>query len=602
MEPIPEEKSEAPETLPFQQLDLTDLSAFQPVAANWSVADRVVADHLKDKHLQTFEGTGVLINQNTADAKDNLLTAWEHADLELDIEVMIPKGSNSGIYFQGRYEIQLLDSWQKAEPTHGDCGGIYQRWDDSRPEGEKGYEGHPPRINASKAPGLWQHFYIVFRAPRFDSAGNKVENARFEKVVHNGVVIHEDVELTGPTRSSMAEDELPFGPLLFQGDHGPVAFRNINYKQFGTDALIMKDIKYQYYEMADQISELPDFDTLEPIKKGSTDSLVFEKLSNRQERVAYIFNGQLEITRAGAYLFHLYSDDGSQLFMNGEMFVDNDGSHGFERKSGLIELSEGVHDLQVNYFNNQWGKGLMVEYEGPEIHRQTLYSRRPATRQRERPVVLAEPTSIPEMVRGFVMHNGEKLTHAISVGDPKGLHYSVDLRRGALLQFWRGGFADVTQMWYQRGQPQLLVPQTAAVAVTAGTIAAILENTKITYPNQQSKSFKFKGYEINAMGQPVFRYQTESTTILDHYQPSENGQELIRTIQAEGDASNLYSRIASSEYIEDIGNGYYSIGGDYLLSLKTTNVSPLIRQSEGQTEMLFPLTSSANEIKYSILW
>ncbi len=200
------------------------------------------------------------------------------------------------------------------------------------------------------------------------------------------------------------------------------------------------------------------------------------------------------------------------------------------------------------------------------------------------------------------MHNGEKLTHAISVGDPKGVHYSVDLRRGALLQFWRGGFADVTQMWYQRGQPQLLVPQTAAVEVTAGVIAAILENTKALYPNQQPESFKFKGYEINALGQPVFRYQTGTTTVFDHYQPSENGQELIRTIQTKDNASNLYCRVATNEYIEDIGNGYYSIGGDYLLSLKTTDVSPIIRQSEGQTEMLFHLTSSANEIKYSILW
>ena len=88
-------------------------------------------------------------------------------------------------------------------------------------------EGHPPRVNASKQPGEWQSFDIVFRAPRFDASGTKTENARFVRVIHNGVVIHENVELTGPTNASAFADENPTGPVMLQGDHGPVAFRNL---------------------------------------------------------------------------------------------------------------------------------------------------------------------------------------------------------------------------------------------------------------------------------------------------------------------------------------------------------------------------------------
>lgn len=597
-----EEQVEAPEELPFQTVDLSDLSAFRPAAANWSVAGRVIADHTKRRHVQTFEGTGVLVNQNSEDARDNLLTTWEHGDLELDIEVMVPQGSNSGIYFQGRYEIQVFDSWQKAEPNFSDCGGIYQRWDESRPEGKKGFEGHAPRINAAKAPGLWQHFYISFRAPRFDAAGNKIENARFEKVVHNGVVIHENVEVTGPTRASMAEDEVALAPLMFQGDHGPVAFRNILYKRYGDEVVKLENIQYQYYELSGPATELPDFDTLEMIKKGSTDSLMFEKLSERVERVAYIFTGQLQIPTTGDYLFHLFSDDGSQLFIDGEMLVDNDGKHDLERKSGLIELAAGTHELELHYFNNEWGRGLRLQYEGPEIRRQDLNSRGPERRQRERPTILVDAEEAPEMVRSFVMYQGEKLTHAMSVGDPKGIHYSVDLRRGALLKFWRGGFADVTEMWFQRGQPQLLVPQTMAVEANAGVVAAVLPNAEATYPTQHGEGMEFKGYEINDRQEPVFRYQIDQATVLDHYTPSTDGQELVRTIQAEKVAEGLYCRLAAADYIEDVGNGYFSIGGKYLLSLKTDGAEPLIRENKGQTEMIFPLTSSANEIKYSILW
>ncbi len=67
----------------------------------------------------------------------------------------------------------------------------------------------------------------ILRAPRFDKSGKKIANARFEKVIHNGVFVHENVELTGPTRASAYNDEKPTGPLCLQADHGPVAYRNL---------------------------------------------------------------------------------------------------------------------------------------------------------------------------------------------------------------------------------------------------------------------------------------------------------------------------------------------------------------------------------------
>jgi hypothetical protein len=68
---------------------------------------------------------------------------------------------------------------------------------------------------------------VTFRAPKFDASGTKTANAVFVKVVHNGKVIHENVEVSGPTRASGFGDEKPTGPLMLQGDHGPVAYRNI---------------------------------------------------------------------------------------------------------------------------------------------------------------------------------------------------------------------------------------------------------------------------------------------------------------------------------------------------------------------------------------
>ena len=85
----------------------------------------------------------------------------------------------------------------------------------------------PPSVNASKPPGEWQTYDITFRAPKFDTNGNKIANAVFVEVVWNGQIIHENVEMAGCTRGALIEDEVATGPLMLQGDHGPVAFRNV---------------------------------------------------------------------------------------------------------------------------------------------------------------------------------------------------------------------------------------------------------------------------------------------------------------------------------------------------------------------------------------
>jgi hypothetical protein len=166
-------------------------------------------------------GTGVLYN-GKAGRTANLVCEREHDDCELHVEFVVPRGSNSGVYLMGRYEIQVLDSWGAEELRYGTCGGIYAR----RVAGED-VDGTPPRVNASRPPGVWQSYDILFRAPRFDSSGGKTQNAIFLRVTWNGTVVHEQVEVRGPTRAALFADERPTGPLMLQGDHGPVAYRNL---------------------------------------------------------------------------------------------------------------------------------------------------------------------------------------------------------------------------------------------------------------------------------------------------------------------------------------------------------------------------------------
>lgn len=167
------------------------------------------------KLLVNEGGDGEMINL-TAKHGDSIdiYSKEEFGDCRIELQVMVPKGSNSGIYVMGKYEIQVLDSWERVKMGRGDMGAIYG--------------AGAPRVNACKKPGEWQKYVIEFQAPRFDTNDRKTENAKFIKVELNGEVLHEkNLEMSGSTGGALAGREAPTGPLMFQGNHGPVAYRNI---------------------------------------------------------------------------------------------------------------------------------------------------------------------------------------------------------------------------------------------------------------------------------------------------------------------------------------------------------------------------------------
>jgi hypothetical protein len=149
----------------------------------------------------------------SSDKNVNLATEAEFRDCRLELEFMLAKDSNSGVKLMNIYEIQLLDSFGKAVAGKEDCGAVYKE--------------SAPKVNACKRAGEWQTLVIDFRAPRFDAAGQKTANARFVKVVLNGQVVQANVEIAHGTNVSKDVKEKPAGPVYLQGDHGPVAFRNL---------------------------------------------------------------------------------------------------------------------------------------------------------------------------------------------------------------------------------------------------------------------------------------------------------------------------------------------------------------------------------------
>jgi hypothetical protein len=166
------------------------------------------------KMLVAADGKGEMINLSPEHgASRDIYSKAKFGDCRIELQVVVPQGSNSGIYVMGEYEIQVLDSWGRQKMGGGDMGAVYG--------------ASPPRVNASKKPGQWQQYVIDFRAPKFDSSNQKTEKAELLRVELNGQVLHEKLVMDKQTPGGVTGKEAATGPLMFQGNHGPVAYRNI---------------------------------------------------------------------------------------------------------------------------------------------------------------------------------------------------------------------------------------------------------------------------------------------------------------------------------------------------------------------------------------
>ncbi len=149
-------------------------------------------------------------------------TAAEFGSCQLHVEFATPKEvkgegqgrGNSGVFLFNRYEIQVLDSFENKTYPDGQASSIYGQY--------------PPLVNASRRPGEWQAYDIVFTAPRFE--GDKLIAPAYATVLHNGVVVHNHVEVLGPMSHRQSPKYVPHGPkgpISLQDHSNPIRYRNI---------------------------------------------------------------------------------------------------------------------------------------------------------------------------------------------------------------------------------------------------------------------------------------------------------------------------------------------------------------------------------------
>jgi Domain of Unknown Function (DUF1080)/PA14 domain len=586
-----------------QTINLADLSAFAQAGNNWEIVS-AVSGLYNSRILNTQPGAGILHNKPHANGtkSEDLFTIFNHGDINLSLDFMMPKGSNSGIYLQGRYEIQLFDSWGVKKPKVHDCGAIYERWDEGRGKGNEGFEGHSPRQNVCFAPGLWQHLEIRFQAPRFDKNGKKISNAKFVKVVQNGFIIHENVELLGPTRGAIAAEEVALGPVRIQGDHGEVAFKNIKYELLDKELATIQSISYKYYE--GKFEKIPETVPEKVNTKGDLDKINY-RVAEKNNDFLLQFDGKISIPQSDMYTFNLPITGQAVFKIDGKKIIDSQG-HKWrnEENTAIIELQKGTHSFEVLYTKSfSWGGralGLFIQRQGtlPQALHEYISLPDPD------PVGLIElktDPSKPVLQRSFVYFNGKKRTHAINIGLPNGRNFSYDLQRGAMLNAWNGKFLNATEMWFERGEPQIAEPLAAKIDFDGKNPVISKTNGRLPDSLSVEAEWIYKGYSFDKAKNPVFTYNHKNVIVTDKISAEQSGGGLLREFNfSDYLIHETFVRAGVGIEVKLIENGIYKVDNHFVKI--APHFTPLIsdKDENGFLSLLIPTIS--RNIYYSIIW
>lgn len=589
-----------------EAIPLNDLSAFTNKAGNWKIVGDASVDISKVNALNTKSGKGVLASvheKGKYGQEYELISNFKHGDLDIEMDFMLTKESNSGIYLQGNYEVQLFDSWGKKSAKYNDNGGIYERWNDSKPEGEKGYEGYAPRFNVAKAPGLWQNIKISYQAPRFDASGKKISNAVFLKVILNGVLIHDNVAVSGPTRGSLTAEDVPMGPIRIQGDHGSLAIKNIIINNFDKKPGTLSDLTYKTYY--GNLSEKEDLSKQKVAESGKTDALTWEILKEANN-YSFVYNGKYNAPTAGEYNFRLQAAGNSYLKIDGLFVLPLESQNSNSFRQGKATLTAGEHTLEL--FSNKtegWMKpvlGLWVSGPGfRETSLNTLSSG--ATGGGVDPILVTAPTNT--VMRSFMDFKktpeakNVRIVHAVSVGSPSNLHYTYDLDKGAVLQVWRGEFLDATPMWHDRGDGSSR-PRGSVTLLGNDMLLGKINGQSGWVADTTGSGYRPKGYSLDDTDAPTFNYMAFGSAVSDRLSVV-NNQYFEREIKVANPAKDLMAKLAEGTSIEKVSDGLYAVNNkSYFIQITDKSAKPEIRTANGNQELIVPVKNG--DLKYAILF
>jgi hypothetical protein len=547
----------------YTPLPLKDLSAFESAASNWSVQSDIAVNPVASEKPKLASGDGILVG-----SPGNIITSKVKAkDLRMFMEFMVSPGAEGYVILPGNQKVRISDSGRGKETNSLTSG----------------YVGQFPTQNVAKAPGLWQSLELAYDA----SIPPKDNSARLNKLALNGVTVLETVYL--PVANPITAE-----PISFEVKKGTIAFRNIGYQLLASrKPVTLENLTYKVY------SDKWDSKTYEKLSHEGKGVVLTQEVTKGMREFHLFYEGEIDAAEAGDYIFTtIYQGNVFSLDLDGKNVITGGESSSQENHSGTVALSQGKHKFKLHYSRFPWRQpalGLRVEKAG--IRPYDLHALSSLPEPEPKPYISVTPDMQPEMVRSFIQLDGEtaKRTHCISVGSPQGWNYTVDLSRGALLQAWRGQFANVTEMWYERGEPQLLFPAGLTVPVSGKSSLAVLENATSAW--RDSSDINFLGYKLDTQGVPTFRYAISSATVSDKLASGNNG--ITRTFQVEGTPQgNVYAMLGSGKDIVLVEKGLYQIDNRYYIQLDK-KAKVILRPSGDGKELILPVSGTTS---YTMFW
>ena len=454
----------------------------------------------------------------------------------------------------------------------------------------------PDMARLLKAPGLWQTVDVWYKTV------NKSGKAMLEKLVLNNITVRESQTLTN--------DKL--GPLTLMAKPGFVAIRNVGYRVMSPRKVAQWSGPLSYTIVEGQyIEDRENARTKKVLKQDTTAQLNYEVSYGQPRGYSILFTGKLNALTTGDYQFELNQGGVAGVWVDGKSVIPASHRELGQPAVGNTTLTAGPHTVEV-YFSRSWlrpGLGLFVSQAGTRP--QPLHA--PASLPEPDPVAVVsvnpdynDPQNQTQRIRSFVQMPGEKTkrTHSLSVGSPTGMHYTLDLDQMALLQAWKGDFANTTEMWYERGEPQLLEPMGTLVRLPAQTPLMVLTNESTAWPDSVSENtLQYKGLMVDKKGNPIMKYMLAGASVTDEIRSE--GDALVRTLTLTGSPDGTpYCRVAAGTSAEEISKGLYAINDRSYYIRVDPKAKVQIRQSNGKQELLMPVSmrNGAGMVTYSIVF
>ncbi|MBO0949496.1 hypothetical protein [Fibrella forsythiae] len=442
-----------------------------------------------------------------------------------------------------------------------------------------------------RAPGLWQTIRLDYRAE------SSLMTPTIERLIVNGVVVREGYKLTRKAAGAK--------PVQVQAQTGSLAVRNVGYRALENRSVANWAGPVNYKLYGESIETREELNSKTPVKSDTVSKISYNVSYGRSGRFAMLYNGKLNVPTAGDYQFDLVMGGIAGLWVDGKPVIPVVYDELGAVKTHSMPLTAGTHAVEVMYARS-WprpGLGLFISQAGTRP--QALHADGSLPEFSPPGQVTVQPDTKPTLIRSFIQLPGErnKRTKSLSVGSASGVHYAVDLGQMALLMAWKGDFADVTQMWYERGEPQLLKPMGTVIMPSPKPAFAMLPSANAAWPDSLNEDvLTYGGLVLAKDGSPTLEYIMNGLTIRESLRPAANRLDHVFAVTGNVPAQPVYCRLAAGKTIDEVAKGLYAIDDRSYYIRVDPKAGLTVRQQGGQQELVMPvsLKDGAGTVQYAI--